>query len=304
MDILKKLVSLGAFSGTIMVTQQDETGKEYTKQYEIKSDCKRFNENREFLKSQATILYKNRKEYVNKLISIEKDIKGIKNLPSWVSDDYRKALEQIVDFRTVVEYENSPKEYVALTDKIGRTKSSDTFYSAIKELGSVATMAIATVVGTIATGTAISALSNSAATNAALAWLSGGRAAAGGVRTSTDNGGLLDFGLFGLLGGSIASIAAGSIFNYIVKNTDRQNVKDNIDAIRQENRNLEPKLKHLSELIIRSNNFFQNRLCKSIEWLNVVSPKDYKQWDDTQKHELEKLINAVSNMTQLINERV
>ena len=43
-----------------------------------------------------------------------------------------------------------------------------------------AAMAIATTFGTASTGTAISALSGAAATNAALAWLGGGALAAGG----------------------------------------------------------------------------------------------------------------------------
>lgn len=41
-------------------------------------------------------------------------------------------------------------------------------------------MAIATTLGTASTGTAISALSGAAATNAALAWLGGGALATGG----------------------------------------------------------------------------------------------------------------------------
>ncbi len=50
----------------------------------------------------------------------------------------------------------------------------------VAAFGPTAAMAIATTFGTASTGTAISALSGAATTNAALAWLGGGALAAGG----------------------------------------------------------------------------------------------------------------------------
>ena len=90
-----------------------------------------------------------------------------------------------------------------------------------------------------------------------------------------------------------------------IRNKDKlKDVESQIDTIKHDNQNMEPKLVHLSELITRSNNHYQSRLTVSINWLKTVQPKDFKKWDDSQKHELEKLINAVSNTVQLINERV
>ena len=67
-------------------------------------------------------------------------------------------------------------------------------------------MAVATTFGTASTGTAISALSGAAATNAALAWLGGGAVAAGGGGTAAGSALLA---LAGPVGWTIGGLALG-----------------------------------------------------------------------------------------------
>ena len=274
---------------------------------ELKQVCSRFAYNQGRLKTMAIDLYKKRKSYVDVLNSLSKSLSDIENLPSWVYSDFSESLDQIKDFQKAVEYESSPQKFAELTDETGRTAkivgSAATTGAAIATLGPTAAMSIATVVGTASTGTAISALSGIAATNAALAWLGGGAVAAGGAGVA---GGSLILGLFGPIGWTIAGLGTiGGIVSARIKNKDKlKDVESQIDTIKHDNQNMEPKLVHLSELITRSNNHYQSRLIVSINWLKTVQPKDFKKWDDSQKHELEKLINAVSNTVQLINERV
>lgn len=274
---------------------------------ELKQVCSKFAYNQKRLKTLAIDLYKKRKTYVDVLVSLSQSLATIDNLPSWVYADFKESLEQIKDFQKAVEYENSPKEFAEITDDTGRTAkivgSAATTGAAIAMLGPTAAMSIATVIGTASTGTAISALSGIAATNAALAWLGGGAVAAGGAGIA---GGSLVLGLFGPIGWTIAGLGTvGGILAARIKNKDKlKEVESQIDIIKRDNQNMEPKLVHLSELITRSCNNYQSRLLVSINWLKTVLPKDYKKWDDTQKHELEKLINAVANTVQLINERV
>ena len=206
-----------------------------------------------------------------------------------------------------IEYENSPEKFAWETDKTGRTAAyigaGTATGAAIATLGPTAAMSIATVIGTASTGTAISALSGIAATNAALAWLGGGTLAAGGAGIA---GGSLILGLFGPIGWSIAGLSTlGGIVTARIKNKNEiKKVEEQIDIIKHDNNNMKSKLIHLSDLISRSNNNFQNRLKPSLEWLDTVHPKNYKEWNDTQKHELERLINIISNTVQLINERI
>ena len=164
-------------------------------------------------------------------------------------------------------------------------------------------MSIATVLGTASTGTAISALSGVAATNAALAWLGGGAIAAGGSGIA---GGALFLGMFGPIGIAVGAVsAAGGLMLRNSKNKERRaELEKNIDTIKRDIQTIEPKLARLSELIARSNSNQQKRLRPMANWMRNVSPRDYSRWDDDKKHSLEKLVNAISNTAQLINERI
>lgn len=274
---------------------------------ELQDVCSRYADNQERLKTLAVSLYNNRKMYVEKITSIPDELSAIDNLPSWCNQDMTESLQQIKDFQLAIEYEESPHKFAEITDETGRTAkiigSTAATGTAIATLGPTAAMSIATAVGTASTGTAISALSGAAATNAALAWLGGGAVAAGGAGVA---GGSVVLGLFGPIGLAIAGMGTiGGIVAARFKNKKKvKEVESLIDTIKNDNDNIEIKLQHLSALIVRSEYSYNNRLRVSIKWLYNVHPKDYKQWNDDQKHELERLINSISNTVQLINERV
>lgn len=80
--------------------------------------------------------------------------------------------------------------------------------AAVAALGPSAAMAFATTFGTAATGTAISALSGAAATNAALAWLGGGAVVVGGGGMAA---GSAILALFGPVGLTIGAVTAGVV---------------------------------------------------------------------------------------------
>lgn len=292
---------MGLFSSILGADRIEERVKE------LKRVCSKFAKNQNRLKKMAIDLYEKRKTYVDILVSVPKGLSGIENLPSWVFTDLNESLEQIKDFQQAVKYECSPKRFAEVTDETGRTAkivgSAAATGAAIATLGPTAAMSIATVVGTASTGTAISALSGIAATNAALAWLGGGTLAAGGAGVA---GGSLFLGLFGPVGWTIAGLGTvGGIVSARLKNKNKlKEVESQIDVIKHDNQTMEPKLDHLYELIVRSSHHYHSRLLVSINWLKSVHPKDYGKWDENQKHELEKLINAVSNTVQLINERI
>lgn len=274
---------------------------------DLRRVCSRFSNNQNRLKTMAMDLYEKRKSYLDVLVSLSQYLSSVDNLPSWFHSDFKESFDQIKDFQKAVEYEKNPKKFAEVTDETGRTAklvgSAASTGKTIAILGPTATMAIATVVGTASTGTATSALSSLAATNAALAWLGGGVVAAGGAGVA---GGSLVLGLFGPIGWTIAGLGTvGGIVSARIKNKDKlREVENQIDTIKHDNQNMEFKLDHLSELINRSDYNYQSRLVVSVNWLMAVQPKDYTKWDADQKYELEKLINAVSNTAQLINERV
>lgn len=274
---------------------------------ELRKVCSRYAKNQESLKTMALLLYDKRKSYIKILASIPNELSAIDKLPSWCNQELEESLQQLKDFEMAVKYEKSPSEFAELTDETGRTAKllgqTATKGTAKTTLSPKEAMSIATVVGTTSTGTVIGALTGVAATNAALAWLVGGTFAAGGAGVA---GGSIVLGLFGPIGWAIAGLSTvGGILAASFMNKNKLiEVESHIDTIKRDNDNMEPKLHHLSELIERSENNYNNRLMVSLKWLSDVRPKNYQEWDDEQKHELERLINVVSYTVQLINERV
>lgn len=274
---------------------------------ELRTVCHKYETCQKQLKKLAGELYYLRKKSLKDIRLIKEKLSTIRGLPYWCLDDINSSIELIEDFRIAVEYENNPIVFAENTDKTGRTAAfigvGTAAGTAIATLGPTTAMSIATVLGTASTGTAISALSGVAATNAALAWLGGGAIAAGGSGVA---GGTLLIGMFGPVGIAIgtASAVGGVMFLTSKNKKKRVEIEKNINTIKHDIEIIEPKLSRLYELIVRSNNNQQKRLRPMISWIKDVSPKDYSLWDDDKKHSLEKLVNAVSNTVQLINERI
>lgn len=274
---------------------------------ELKKICDEYTNNREQLLANAGTLYYLRKGYLNDIVTIIEIVDAIDNVPTWCEEDLKSSFRRVQDFMTAVKYEKDPKKFTEITDKTGRTaayvSAGTAAGAAIATLGPTAAMSLATVLGTASTGTAISALSGVAATNAALAWLGGGTLAAGGAGIA---GGNLVLGMFGPIGIAIAGVSAASGLAFIRSKNRKlaEEASRNIAIISHDNLNLTQKLQHLK--LIMNNSEYNNvhRLQPALVWIKGVDPKDYKLWNDEQKHELEKLANTTSNTVQLINERI
>ena len=121
-------------------------------------------------------------------------------------DEYEKAYKQIKGSHAnwKLAAEKIEKEYDNLGVATGCGSAATVAGIGLATLGPTAAMGVATTFGVASTGTAISALSGAAATNAALAWLGGGALAAGG-------GGMVAGKALLLLAGPVGwSVAAGA----------------------------------------------------------------------------------------------
>lgn len=287
--------------GKITGTRQKEEKLE-----ELKKICEEYNRNSRRLLDNAKSLFEKRKGYCKDICIISAESREIKNLPNWFDESINNSMERMEDFEQAIQYENHPERFAEETDKTGRTAAyvgaGTVAGAAIATIGPTAAMSIATVLGTASTGTAISALSGVAATNAALAWLGGGTLAAGGAGVA---GGSLILGMFGPIGAAIAGVTAISGFSILRSKNKKmvEEVEKNIDIISHDNQNLAQKIRHLISLKDRSKSNAK-KLQESLKWIEEVQPKDYKIWNDDKKHQLEILANVVSNTVQLINERV
>ena len=278
------------------------------KMEELKKICDEYTYKRDRLVKLAQQLFEKRKGYVNTICRIAEELENISGLPKWCEESSNEWFENIRDFQTAVKYENDPQKFEELTIESGRAAAywaggAAAAGGALGAFGSTAAMSVATVLGTASTGTAISTLSGAAATNAALAWLGGGTVAAGGAGVA---GGSFILGLFGPIGAAIAGVSAISGIALVRSKNRKQveNIDKHIDSIRHDVQSLDQKIQRLWQIMNRSDYNNENRLKPTIKWINEIQPRNYKEWNDDQRHELEKLVNVVTNTVQLINERM
>lgn len=277
------------------------------KMEELKKICDEYTYKRDRLVKLAQQLFEKRKGYVNTICTIAEELENISGLPKWCEESTNEWFENIRDFQTAVKYENDPQKFEELTIESGRAAAywaggAAAAGGALGAFGSTAAMSVATVLGTASTGTAISTLSGAAATNAALAWL-GGAVATGGAGVA---GGSFILGLFGPIGAAIAGVSAISGIALVRSKNRKQveNIDKHIDSIRHDIQSLDQKIQRLWQIMNRSDYNNETRLKPTLKWIKKIQPKKYKEWNDDQRHELEKLVNVVSNTVQLINERV
>jgi len=278
------------------------------KMEELKKICDEYTYKRDRLVKLAQQLFEKRKGYVSTICTIAEELENISGLPKWCEESTNEWFENIRDFQTAVKYENDPQKFEELTIESGRAAAywaggAAAAGGALGAFGSTAAMSVATVLGTASTGTAISTLSGAAATNAALAWLGGGAVATGGAGVA---GGSFILGLFGPIGAAIAGVSAISGIALVRSKNRKQveNIDKHIDSIRHDIQSLDQKIQRLCQIMNRSDYNNETRLKPTLKWIKKIQPKKYKEWNDDQRHELEKLVNVVSNTVQLINERV
>lgn len=168
---------------------------------------------------------------------------------------------------------------------------------AVVTLGPTAAMGIATTFGVASTGTAISALSGAAATNAALAWLGGGALAAGGGGMAAGSAFLA---LAGPVGWTIAglSIVASGLMFFKTKN-DKEKLENVYTLISNRDvKSYELAIVELSERIKRilDENGKLKEAIINIETFGT----DYSQMTEAQQYELGAYVNLMEAATMLL----
>lgn len=168
---------------------------------------------------------------------------------------------------------------------------------AIVTLGPTAAMGIATTFGVASTGTAISALSGAAATNAALAWLGGGALAAGGGGMAA---GSTFLALAGPVGWTIAglSIIASGLMFFKTKG-DKERLEDIYTRISNRDvKSYELAIVELSERIKRIIDE-TGKLGAAIKKIETFGT-DYSQMTEEQQYELGAYVNLMEASTMLL----
>ncbi len=168
---------------------------------------------------------------------------------------------------------------------------------AVVSLGPTAAMGVATTFGVASTGTAISALSGAAATNAALAWLGGGALAVGGGGMAAGN---VFLAMLGPTGWAIAGVALlGSGIMLIKTKNDKKRLEDLFTLIcKRDTRSYHLAFAELCERIKRIT-AENSRLREAIERIKSFG-LDYDVMTESQQYELGAWVNLMESSTQLL----
>lgn len=168
---------------------------------------------------------------------------------------------------------------------------------AVAALGPTAAMGVATTFGVASTGTAISALSGAAATNAALAWLGGGALAVGGGGIAA---GKVLLVLAGPVGWAIAGVAVIGSGILLFKNKSEKQRLENIFALisKRDEKNYRLAAVELNERILRIQNEC-SLLDKAVSEVQTFGV-DYKRMTRKQQYTLGAYFNLMQASTQLL----
>ncbi len=168
--------------------------------------------------------------------------------------------------------------------------------------GPTAAMAVATTFGTASTGTAISALSGAAATQAAAAWLGGGAVAAGGGGVAAGNALLALTGPVGWTVGGLALVGSGAYLRHRNGVLARRAVQERV-RVEGEVRALRVAQLELAGLEERTWRHAEGTLA-AVRWLRERAPGDYWQFDPGHKRRFGALVNHVRSLGELIRKEV
>lgn len=232
----------------------------------------------------------------NVLNTIQTQFDRIRNVPSEKKLEYQKLKEIQKGWKNQVKkIENDYKE--AQQINVGGGAAGTSLGVGVATLGPTAAMGIATTFGVASTGTAISALSGAAATNAALAWLGGGALAAGGGGMAAGNALLA---LAGPIGWTIAGLALVSSGIFFWKTKSNQKKLENLFLLVSDRDQKYYKLAivELNERIQRIIDETGNLTTAIIEVGSYGT--DYESMTHEQQYNLGSYLNMMRASTQLL----
>lgn len=204
---------------------------------ELRMAVDRYNDAYTTMSDNGTTLYIERTRATDLIMHIENLVNSIANRPKEFDAEITEIKTKRVSFTQACEFAKEKLETAkksALGAGVGVTAGA-----AVVSVAPTVAMWVATTFGTASTGTAISALSGAAATNAALAWLGGGALAVGGGGMAAGNAFLALAGPvgWGIAGASLlSSIVIFSVKKHRLSKKKKEtieSVKNNTDSAKK-----------------------------------------------------------------------
>lgn len=240
-------------------------------------------------------LFVERSRAIDSIAYVENLVNSIANKPKSFESDFEEIDTHRDKFVDSCEFAN--RELQAARVAAGGAGAGLAAGASVAFMAPTAAMWVATTFGTASTGTAISALSGAAASNAALAWLGGGALTAGGGGMAAGNALLAMAGPIGW------TIAGATLLSSILlfaskkaklnkqKNEEIEAVKNNIEKVKEMDAQLAAILGQTTEI--------REALNKSYFECVSMHGSDYLSFDDEKKMKLGALVNNTKSLSAL-----
>lgn len=230
------------------------------------------------------------------LTDIQDHFDKIRNVPAEKKLQYEELKKIRLNWKQ--QAEKIEKDYkAAAAKKAGAGAAGVSAGVAVVAMGPAAAMGIATTFGVASTGTAISALSGAAATNAALAWLGGGALAAGGGGMAAGEALLTLAGPVGWAIAGAALVTSGILL--LFSRSDKIRLENIFTLISERDvKSYDLATVELKERIkkIENESSKLNDAIASIETFGT----DYSEMTEAQQYELGAYVNLMQSSTQLL----
>ena len=232
----------------------------------------------------------------SELSDIQMAFDAIRNVPSEKRIQYEELKQIRLSWKQ--QAEKIEKDYKTAAIKDASTGAAGTGLGiAVVTMGPTVAMGVATTFGVASTGTAISALSGAAATNAALAWLGGGALAVGGGGMAAGNAFLALAGPIGWAIAGVSLLASGILL--LKSHINKRAMEDLFTLISKRDVTS-------YELAIVESNERITRIIDESEKLEKANEDirsfglDYNSMSEAQQYALGAYVNLMLSSTQLL----
>jgi len=245
-------------------------------------------------------LYVERSKAADVITNVENLVNSIANHPKSFDVEFEEIEMNRSHFTDSCEF--ADRELQAAREAAGGAGAGLAAGASVAFMGPTAAMWVATTFGTASTGTAISALSGAAATNAALAWLGGGTLAAGGGGTAAGSALLAMAGPIGW------TIAGATLLSSILlfakkktklnkeKNAEIESVKNNTERVKELDASINNILTETVDIM--------NGLKKNYTECLTGFGRDYMDFTDEEKVCLGALVNNTKALSAMFDKTV
>lgn len=258
-------------------------------QTEAQSAIDKTNEKIDELGKNTSMLY-------NQLTGIQASFDKIRNVPSDKKLEYEKLKTVRLNWKQQAEKIEADYK-LAEARNAGAGAAGAGVGVAVVTMGPTVAMGVATTFGVASTGTAISALSGAAATNAALAWLGGGALAAGGGGMAAGEAFLALAGPVGWAIAGVALLTSGVLF-FITKSNQKRLENIFTSISNRDIRLYDLAMVELNERITRIIDE-AGKLSVAIDTIETFG-SDYNVMTEQQQYQLGAYVNLMNSSTQLL----